>query len=134
MEGMELWAWGMFVKICGSVSGCFEFGGPKFASWAGKALLSFRMIHADVPASSADTLANDLGDSLAARWNVGSIGFASFSSSVKDLCERWISMEGLYTANVLERSACWWQVDHNVCSARVGSKNSHLADAYQRRH
>jgi hypothetical protein len=55
---------GHFVKVCGSVSGCFKLVNPKFASGEGKSLgelcCRFLLIQADVPASSADTLANDV--------------------------------------------------------------------------
>ena len=55
---------GRFVKVCGSVSGCFKLAIPKFASGEGKSLgelcCRFLLIQADVPASSADTLANDV--------------------------------------------------------------------------
>ncbi len=55
---------GHFVKVCGSVSGCFKLVNPKFANREGKSLCElwcrFLLIQADVPASSADTLANDL--------------------------------------------------------------------------
>lgn len=55
---------GRFVKICGSVSGCFKLAIPKFASGEGKSLgelcCRFLLIQADVPASTADTLANDV--------------------------------------------------------------------------
>jgi hypothetical protein len=55
---------GHFVKVCGSVSGCFKLVNPKFASREGKSLgelcCRFLLMKADVPASSADTLANDV--------------------------------------------------------------------------
>jgi hypothetical protein len=55
---------GHFVKVCGSVSGCSKLVNPKFASREGKSLgelcCRFLLIQADVPASSADTLANDV--------------------------------------------------------------------------
>lgn len=55
---------GRFVKVCGSVSGYFKLVIPKFASREGKSLgelcCRFVLIRADVPASSADTLANDV--------------------------------------------------------------------------
>jgi hypothetical protein len=55
---------GHFVKICGSVSGCSKLVNPKLANREGKSLgelcCRFLLIQADVPASSADTLANDV--------------------------------------------------------------------------
>lgn len=59
---------GHFVKVCGSVSGCFKLVNPKFANREGKSLgelcCRFLLIQADVPASSADTLANDVVNRL----------------------------------------------------------------------
>lgn len=55
---------GRFVKVCVSVSGCFKLAIPKFASGEGKSLgelcCRLLLIQADVPASSADTLSNEV--------------------------------------------------------------------------
>ena len=78
---------GRFVKVCGSVSGCFKLAIPKFASGDGKSLgelcCRFLLIQADVPASSADTLANDVVIRLrhVETSAASSLQFSSFQAS-----------------------------------------------------